>query len=150
MIIPKKITLALGLAAALVSTPLFANGDHGGMEGSPLYEKMEKMQDHYRDLGRGLRRASPETAPDLIEATRQLQILAVECKSLEPYKTKEVPVGERSKFLLAYQIQMIDTIKTMLDIENALLIGNYEQADELFDKMKEERSKGHKEFKAED
>jgi len=140
---------SIGLVFAL--TPSTASADnHEEKEESELYQKMEEMQGYYRNLGRGLRRPSADDLPEFLNDTQQLQLLTVQTKSLIPSKTAEIPEDERSAFILAYRQLQLETLRTLIALEEALLEADFEAADAVFDEVKKLRSEGHEAFKSED
>ncbi|MGE9297361.1 MAG: hypothetical protein ACQKBV_13845 [Puniceicoccales bacterium] len=140
-----RILSLLGVVAMLFSTNAIADGDH-----SKLHDNMEEMQDYYRTLSRGIRMATPESTPELLEATRKLQLLALESKALEPDMIAEAPEADRAKLIRDYQLRMIATVKAALDLEVALINGDMGQANESFEQLKQDRRLGHQEFKVDD
>lgn len=143
---------AAALLAALCLAPATASAhNHEGDEKeSELYKKMEEMQDHYRSLGRGLRRPSAEDLPGFLDNVQQLQVLTVQTKTMIPSMASSVPEEERPTFVLAYRQKQLDTLRSLIDLEEALLEADFEKADELFDEVKKHRSEGHESFKQDD
>lgn len=137
--------LVLGLSLAPINS--YAEDKE---EGSPLHDKMEEMQDHYRALGRGLRRPSADDLPAYLSAVEQLQALTVETKTMTPPMVETLPEGERAAFLLAYKKKQLDTLRTLIEMEEALLNSDLEKAAELYDQLKKHKSEGHESFKEEE
>ncbi|MGF1484158.1 MAG: hypothetical protein ACFBZ8_07335 [Opitutales bacterium] len=121
-----------------------AHDEHGG--GNPLHDKMEAMQDPYRTLGRSLRRPDSADLAALLEAVHQLQLLTVETKVMVPKKVETVAEAERAAFVLAYRQKQIATLMTLLELEQALLEGDVEQAAEIYSAVRTHRSEGHAQF----
>ncbi|WP_158279773.1 cytochrome b562 [Coraliomargarita sinensis] len=141
--------LAFALTLGLNFVPAAASAD-GYEKESVLHDKMEVMQDHYRSLGRGLRRPSAEDLPDFLDAVQQLQVLTVQTKTLVPPMANSLPEGKRPAFVMAYRQKQLDTLRTLIDMEEALLEADFEKANELFDALKKHKSEGHESFKEDD
>ncbi len=115
-----------------------------------LLEKMDALQDHYRDLGRGLRDASDESRAELLGAAQQMQVLTVEAKAMEPAVPEGTADAEKEEIVTKYRTMMVTTLETLLQIEKALLAREYEKAQELFDVLKANKDEGHQEFRIDD
>ncbi len=141
---------ALGatLLLSFLALPATAAESETG-EDSELYQKMEMMQDHYRTLGRGLRRPSADDLPELLEAVQQLELLTVQTKVLIPSKAASIDEAERPTFIQAYRIKQIETLETLLKMERALLSLDFDEASTQWDALKEDKAEGHEEFKSE-
>lgn len=142
---PLGFALALGFSFA----PVAAFAEHHEEE-SVLHDKMEAMQDNYRTLGRGLRRPSAEDLPGFLSAVQQLQVLTVQTKTMLPPMAEKLPEAERAAFVLAYRQKQLDTLRTLIDMEEALLEADFEKAGELFGALKKHKSEGHESFKEEE
>ncbi len=134
--------LFLVLALAWTPTNLLAHGDGA----SPLYDKMEEMQGHYRTVGRAMRRPNSDDIPQLLEAVHQMQLLTVQTKVMKPSMTESLPEGEREAFVLAYRQKQIATMVSLLELEAAMLEGDMEKAAEAFTAVRTHRSEGHEAF----
>ncbi|MFW6217455.1 MAG: hypothetical protein ACOC4K_00520 [Verrucomicrobiota bacterium] len=132
------------LFAVLAVAPASAGAE--AVEDTELYQKMEEMQSHYRTLGRGLRRPTADDLPTLLDAVQHLQLLTVETKSMTPYKAKSIEAEDRPAFVLAYRELQIKTLVTLLNMEEALLDSDFENANVFWDELKERKADGHEAF----
>ena len=73
-----------------------------------------------------------------------------EAIKLQPKKTKDVPEAEKTAYIEKYKKQITELKKTFDDIETALKAGKVDEAKTLFDKLAEQKEKGHKDFGADD
>ena len=140
-------TIVAALLLFVLAVPATAADDGAGEE-PELYQKMEMMQDHYRTLGRGLRRPSADDLPDLLEAVQQLELLTVQTKVLIPSKAASIDEADRPAFIQAYRLKQIETLETLLKMETALLTLDFDAASEQWDALKDDKAEGHEEFKA--
>ncbi len=138
------------LCAVLLLSALSAPGSAAASEGGDdtrLHDKMEMMQDHYRTLGRGLRRPSADDLPSLLDAVQQLEILTVQTKVLIPKKAATIDEADRPTFIQAYRMKQIETLETLLKMERALLDLNFDEANVQWDALKDDKAEGHEQFK---
>lgn len=145
--------LACVMLAPQISGPLSACEDceaHSGEKSNKLHDLMEEMQDSYRSLGRGLRRPSAEDLPELLDAVQQLQMLTVKTKTMVPSMAASLDEADRPAFILAYRQKQLETLKTLIEMENKLLLSDFEAAGEIWDAIRKHRSEGHEQFKEEE
>jgi soluble cytochrome b562 len=122
------------------------NVPEGGPGENALYDNMMAMQEAYRALGLGLRRAGAEDIPELWAACQRMQELTLEAKAMVPVKIREIAEAEREAFVTAYRLKQVEVIRTLLEIEAALLVGNLEQAAETFRDLRTHKTEGHEQF----
>jgi len=143
LILITTFSLLLAAMVALAPTPVQASEGSGSNE---LHDKMEMMQDHYRTLGRGLRGATADDLPELLNAVQQLQLLTLETKVLVPSKAMKMDEADRPAFIQAYREKQIDTLETLLKMEKALLATDFEAVGAEWDALKDHKSEGHEAF----
>ncbi len=129
-------TLALGFNAA------FADDD------TPLAKNMSAMNKSLRTLKRQL--ADTSKKDENVAMVGKIKTSLDEAAKLEPKKTKDVPEAEKTAYIEKYKAQIADLKKTFDGIEAALKAGKPEDAKALFDKLAEQKEKGHKDFGADD
>lgn len=134
------LTLALSLAVGLSVS--FAEED------TPLAKEMKTVNKNLRTLKRQVEDASKKDENlGLIAASKK----AIEASmKLEPITTKKVPAGERAAFLEKYKAQMTELAKSYTDLETAVKDGKADEAKKLFERLSEQKEKGHKDFAPEE
>jgi hypothetical protein len=138
-----KTLLTLLTTAALSLNVAFAAEDD-----TPLAKEMKSMNKSLRTLKRQV--------GDAAKKDENLQLLAGIKKNLdasaklEPAKTKDIPAGEKSAYLDKYKKQIADLGKSFDEVETAVKAGKPDDAKKAFDKLSEQKEKGHKDFGADD
>ena len=133
-----KSLLTLALTLAIGSSFVLAEED------TPLTKEMKTVNKNLRTLKR--------QAEDAAKKDENLALVA-ECKKalaaavkLEPMKTKEQPAANKAAYLDKYKAQMGDLQKSFDELEAAIKAGKVDDAKKLFEKLSEEKEKGHKDF----
>ena len=138
-----KSLLTLLTAAALSLNVVFAAEDD-----TPLAKEMKNVNKSLRTLKRQV--------GDGAKKAENLELLATIKKSLaastklEPAKTKDVPAGEKAAYIEKYHKQMADLGKSFDEVEAAVKADKPEDAKKAFEKLSEQKEKGHKDFGADD
>lgn len=138
----KSVLILLATVALSFHVALAAEDD------TPLAKEMKTVNKNLRTLKRQVSDASKKD--------ENLQLLAGIKKSLaasaklEPAKTKDVPAGEKSAYLDKYHKQIADLTKTFDDVETAVKGDKPDDAKKAFEKLSEQKEKGHKDFGADD
>ena len=133
-----KSLLTLALTLAMGSSIAFAEED------TPLTKEMKTVNKNLRTLKRQVEDASKKDENLGLIATSKKAIEAA--IKLEPAKAKDVPAGEKAAYLEKYKAQMSDLGKTFDELETAVKAGKVDDAKKLFEKLSEEKEKGHKDF----
>ncbi len=133
-----KSLLTLALTLAISSTFTFAEED------TALAKEMKVVNKNLRTLKRQVEDASKKDENLALIATAKKSIDAA--LKLEPEKTKDVPAGEKAAYVQKYKAQMGDLGKTFDELEAAVKAGKVDDAKKLFEKLSEEKEKGHKDF----
>lgn len=115
---------------------------------TPLAKEMKTVNKSIRTLKRQVDDASKKDENLALIATAKKSL--DECLKLDPAKTKDVPAGEKAAYLDKYKAQMKDVIKTFDDLEAAVKAGKADDAKKIFEKLSDEKEKGHKDFNPED
>jgi len=133
-----KSLLTLALTLAISSTFTFAEED------TALAKEMKVVNKNLRTLKRQVEDASKKDENLALIAAAKKSINAA--LKLEPEKTKDVPAGEKAAYLQKYRAQMGDLGKTFDELDAAVKAGKVDDAKKLFEKLSEEKEKGHKDF----
>ena len=115
---------------------------------TPLAKNMSGMNKALRTLKRQIADASKKD--ENVAMVEKIKTSIAEAAKLEPKKTKDIPAAEKAAYLEKYKKQMGDLGKTFDEIEAALKAGKADDAKALFDKLAEQKEKGHKDFGADD
>lgn len=115
---------------------------------TPLGKNMSGMNKALRTLKRQIADASKKD--ENIGLLEKIKTSIAEASKLEPKKTKEVPEAEKAAYIAKYKKQMEELGKTFDEIETAVKADKAADAKALFDKLGEQKEKGHKDFGADD
>ena len=115
---------------------------------TPLAKNMSATNKLLRTLKRQLGDSSKKD--ENVAMLEKIKTNVTEAAKLEPKKTKDVPEAEKTAYLEKYKKQMADLQKTFEDIATAVKAGKPDEAKALFDKLSEQKEKGHKDFGADD
>jgi len=115
---------------------------------TPLAKEMKTVNKNIRTLKRQVEDASKKDENlALIAASKKA---LDECIKMEPAKTKDVPAGEKAAYLDKYKAQMKDVAKSFDELEAAVKAGKVDDAKKIFEKLSDEKEKGHKDFNPDD
>jgi Cytochrome b562 len=137
-----KTLLTLLATAALSLNVAFAEED------TALTKEMKIVNKNLRTLKRQV--------ADSAKKSENLELLAGIKKSLaaseklEPAKTKDIPAGEKAAYIEKYKKQMADLGKSFDEVEAAVKADKPDDAKKAFEKLSEQKEKGHKDFGADD
>jgi len=134
-----KTFLTLLTTAALGLTVAFAAEDD-----TPLMKEMKSVNKNLRTLKRQV--ADPAKKDDNLALLATIKKNIDAATKLEPAKTKDVPAAEKAAYLEKYKQQMTDLGKSFEEIEVAIKAGKTDEAKKLFEKLSEQKEKGHKDF----
>ena len=137
-----KSLLTLALTLAIGSTFVLAEED------TPLAKEMKTVNKSLRTIKRQVEDAAKKDDNLALIATAKKSIEA--CLKLEPMKTKDVPAGEKAAYVDKYKAQMTDLAKSFDELEEAIKAGKVDDAKKVFEKLSEEKEKGHKDFAPEE
>lgn len=90
--------------------------------------------------------AKGEGAAPLVEVDALLQN-ALAARNMVPELAADIPETERAKWLAAYKQGMRDTVRSLLDLEQALEAGDKAKIKELAEGLGKQQKEGHKQFK---
>jgi cytochrome c556 len=137
-----KSLLTLALTLAIGSSVAFAEED------TPLTKEMKVVNKNLRTLKRQVEDASKKDENlGLIAASKK----SIEASlKLEPAKGKDVPAAEKAAYVDKYKAQMTDLGKSFDELEAAVKAGKVDDAKKIFEKLSEQKEKGHKDFAPEE
>ncbi len=131
------VTLTIGFSASVRAE-----------DDTPLAKNMSATNKLLRTLKRQI--ADPAKKDENVGMLEKIKTNVTEAAKLEPKKTKDVPAAEKAAYLDKYKKQLADLLKTFTDLQTAVKDGKLDDAKALFDKLSEEKEKGHKDFGADD
>ena len=135
--------IATVLATAALSVSAFAAEDE-----TPLGTQMEKVSKALKAVGRAAKEG--KVSKDLAAKVEEAQKATEEALKFEPAKAKEVPAGEKEKFLADYKASMQETIKTLDELKAAVEAEKADEVGKIMEKLNGQKKEGHKAFKKED
>lgn len=115
---------------------------------TPLAKQMKIVNKSIRTMKRQIDDASKKDDNLALIATAKKSL--AECLKMEPAKTKDVAAGEKAAYLDKYQAEMKEVAKTFDDLEAAVTAGKTDDAKKIFEKLADEKEKGHKDFNPDD
>jgi ASC-1-like (ASCH) protein len=133
-----KSLLTLALTLAIGSNFVLAEED------TPLAKEMKTVNKNLRTLKRQVEDASKKDENLALIAAAKKSIEA--SLKLEPAKTKDVAAGEKAGYVDKYKAQMTDLSKSFDELEAAVKAGKADDAKKIFEKLSEQKEKGHKDF----
>jgi hypothetical protein len=132
LLITASISLSTGIAA----------------DDSQLAKEMKTINKSLRTLKRQVADAAKKDENLGLIATAKKSIDA--SMKLEPAKIKDIPAAERAAYLDKYKQQMTDLGKTFDEVEAAVKADKPDDAKKAFEKLGEQKEKGHKDFGVDD
>ena len=136
------------LLTTLVAITIGLHATVRAEDDTPLAKNMSATNKLLRTLKRQI--ADPAKKDENVGILEKIKTNVTEAAKLQPKKTKDVPEAEKAAYLEKYKKQMDELLKTFTDIETAVKAGKLEDAKALFDKLSEQKEKGHKDFGADD
>ncbi len=128
--------------AAALAVPAFAEED------TPLGKEMEKVSKALKLVNRNL--ADPAQKEANLAKLADVKASLEKAVDLEPAKAKDVPAGEKDKFIADYKASMKETLKSLETLKAAVEAGKADEAAKAMEKLNGEKKEGHKKFKKED
>ena len=136
------VALALGVATWRDGSPASARAAEEAV--SALGTHMATLDDGMKKLRRSLRK--DDAWQESIEMVIGMQHAAFEAKALLPPMLEKVAAGDRDQFLAGYRKEMAVLCMELLNLEISLLDRNAEAAQASYDKLREIKETGHKNF----
>jgi hypothetical protein len=113
-------------------------------EDTPLTKQMTAMNKSLRTLKRQISDASKKD--DNLALLGKMKANLAEAIKLEPKKTKDVPAAEKAAYVEKFKQEITELGKTYDQLEAAIKDGKTAEAKAIFDKISEQKEKGHKDF----
>ena len=139
-----KYLLTTVLAAAALTIPAFAQDANE----TPLGKEMEKVSKAIKAVNRAMADASQKDAN--LAKLADVKASFEKALTLEPAKAKDVPAGEKAKFIADYKASMQESLKTLEELRAAIAAGKDEDSAKAMEKLQGGKKDGHKKFKKED
>lgn len=137
-----KTLLTLLATAALSLNVAFAEED------TALAKEMKVVNKNLRTLKRQV--ADPAKKAENLELLGAIKKSIEASMKLEPAKTKDQPAAQKTAYLDNYKKQMTDMQKSFEEVEAAVKADKPDDAKKAFEKLSEQKEKGHKDFGADE
>ena len=138
----KSLLTLAAIVAVSFNVALAADDD------TPLTKQMKIQNKSLRTLKRQIDDASKKDENLALIATAKTSV--AESDKLEPAKTKDIPAADKAAYLEKYHAEMKDLAKTWDDLEAAVKDGKADDAKKIFEKLADQKEKGHKDFNPDD
>ena len=135
--------IALAITAAVLAPFALRDARADGHEDSPIMKAMEEINNEYKYLRREARRL--KFTDETVERVVKMQENALKAMHMS-FPVAEKAGDKKAAVMLSYKKQMAVTIKSMLDLEIALLEDRKEDAKKIIDELGKHKSAGHEEF----
>ncbi len=141
-------TLGLVLAAVLLA-PVTLNQMQSSAQAQDagkdaLHEAMSTIDRNLRLLRRSLRDKNKNA--ESLELIAKMQEAVVVSKSAIPPRAAKVAESERAAFLTGYRREMAELLALTAQLELAVLAGDNDKAQELYEKIKATEEPGHQKY----
>ena len=137
-----KYLLTAVFAVAVLAIPAFAE------EETPLGKEMEKVSKAIKAVNRTL--ADPAQKDANLAKLADVKAGFEKALTLEPEKAKDVPAGEKAKFLADFKASMEEALKTLEELRAAVAADKADDAAKAMEKLNKGKKEAHKQFKKED
>ena len=144
------VSLSLLLLTSTATLPVFA-ADEGAKpksakpEETELANAMSTLNGAWRKLRR--QAADPASNASSLELVATIKVAATKSATLAPDLARDLPEGERPKFIAAYQQQMKEFLAALEKLQTAFTANNNANAGELIKTMSNIQREGHKEYR---
>ena len=132
-----KLKYLLTLTAALALGANLAVADD-----TPLGKEMSSMNKSLRALKKQV--DFPEKKDESLALVAKMKKNLEESLKFDPAKTKDQPAAGKDAYLAKYKEQALG--KSIDELEEAIKAGKPEDAKKVFEKLSEQKEKGHKDF----
>lgn len=138
------LVFALGFLTQRGLTPSGATASEHEEVHSALDEQMEVLDKGMKKLRRSLRKDDELEASLAIVV--EMQKAALDSKSETPPMIDKISEGDRASFAIGYRKEMANLVRTLLDMEIALLDGDSDKAQSIYESLKEIKKVGHEHY----
>jgi hypothetical protein len=133
-------SLITAIAALAISANFVALAD----EDTPLAKQMSAFNKSMRTLKR--QAADPSKKADNLAILAKMKGNMAEAAKLEPAKTKDQPAGDKAAYVEKYKAQIAEVDKSLDTLKGAIEKGDAAAVQAVFDKLADQKEKGHKDF----
>ena len=140
-----KLKSLLTLAAALA---ISFNVAVAAEDDTELAKEMKAMNKSLRTLKKQI--ADPSKKEDNQKLVGDIRKHVAASHKLDPAKTKDIPAAEKAAYLEKYRKQLDDLDKSYEQVEAAIKADKPDDAKKAFEKLSEQKEKGHKDFGVDD
>ena len=130
-------TLSLGFNVAIAAD-----------DDTPLGKEMSAMNKSLRTLKKQVADATKKD--ENLALVAKMKVNLAESVKLDPAKTKDVPEADKVAYLAKYKEQLDTLGKSFDELEVALKADKPDDAKKVFEKLSDQKEKGHKDFAPED
>jgi len=113
-------------------------------EDTPLSKEMSAMNKALRQLKKTA--SDPAAKAANLAAIDKIKANVTASVKLEPAKTKDQPAAEKEAYLEKYKKQMAELEKSFDDLKAAVTKGDEAGIQAAFEKLSDQKEKGHKDF----
>jgi len=140
-----KLKSLLTLAAALA---ISFNAAIAAEDDTELAKEMKAMNKSLRTLKKQV--ADPSKKEDNLKLLADIRKHVATSHKMDPAKTKDIPAAEKAAYLEKYRKQLDDLDKSYEQVEAAIKADKPDDAKKAFEKLSEQKEKGHKDFGVDD
>jgi len=142
----KRPLLVALLAITTMTTPLLSQDGEKrpARKKSPVKVEMENLDEALEAVSDWLEK--PEGKAPMAKIT-EATVAMVEAKKHAPRATARLPEDKQKEFVKNYQIEINKLLRSILDLEDAMLKGDHKAAEKILDDMNDLKKSGHKTFK---
>ena len=138
------VILGVFVAALIIPTGLSAQEE----EETELAKSMQAMNKAIRKLRRQV--SKPEEADAALKSLNVMQNATAMSLGQLPAKAEVMSPGQRPKFLLGYKRKMLELYTALLDIEQAILKGDHDEAKKIYKTLSTIKKEGHSTYQEEE
>lgn len=113
-----------------------------------LAKEMKAMNKSLRTLKKQI--ADPSKKEESLKLLTDIRKHVAASHQLDPAKTKDIPAAEKAAYLDKYKKQLDDLDKSYEEVEAAIKADKPDDAKKAFEKLSEQKEKGHKDFGVDD
>jgi soluble cytochrome b562 len=135
------------ILATIIATGMLALSSIAA-EDTPLSKEMDKVNKSLKAINRAAKEGN--ISKDLTAKVDDAKAATEAALKFEPEKAKDIPAGEKAKFLADYKASMQETIKTLDELKAAVASGKADEVGKVMEKLNGQKKEGHKKFQKEE
>jgi len=116
---------------------------------SPLETKMSQMRKSFRELKKAMSAPIEADKQKYLSWVADLKSSSEASKALQPEKTSNVPVDQKTAFLVGYRNKMEELIDEIDSLGKAIEAGKWDEAKALVAQINQLQREGHQKYRAE-